>query len=931
VENNEFIDYSAEEEADIKADLEAAGATDIDAAYAEYSENWYGQRILTLAPTVIVSETLDESGYWTKEPTISEYAGENDPLVVESDAISYNGLSLLAYVLDYDGDKSTTNDRDVFLNIYNFEENSLTHSIMITSNDAAESNLHFERIGGKDGITYLSYLSDGEIEMFNISDNISNESVTKEAQTTGGTPYYYLVKTSDAGYIPETGIAGAYADGDYTGELEITGFDLRSNEDYFYVMFTENKTKLKDGVEPNTKEASLAENNIIETQIYMMRYDIANGMFTSPVQVTEDEGANYANVAFAVVDSGFVAMATRSEATTKMYDGAMISSADSENSSLRMITFTPDSSVEARNAVIDDITAGTDVYSSIEIYNGGIETIDGITVSVTDDNGNVLTPSYGYDTDGETKLTSISLIGGQYKTVSFAVPVAENEASAGFKAVVKDKDGNELDTISLSKEAQRKADVTSFNAEITDRGVISFNAVAINNEQVASGDDKFTISAGDKVIYSTDVASIAPEDEVTISDSFEVDYDELFESVKNEDGSVKADAELTASISGETSESTVSLYASIDQMARINAVQSVNFAADSSVSVAEGDFFDLNPEITVGEYNGRFADNNEEEIEAQGVEFTYISDNEEVAKVYANGYIEGVSEGKTTVTALLMPMRNTYSDDDYQDNYPTMPDEAIKAYTFDVEVTESVEPTATPKRSSGGGGGGSSSVKATPTPAPTPAPTAEPSETAEPQETTGTSDRGYVNPFTDVKESDWFYDSVRYVYENNMFTGVEADKFEPQSNLTRAMLVTVLYRSEDEPEITESSGFKDVEAESWYENAVAWAESNGIVKGYSDTEFAPNDNITREQIAAIMFRFAQFKETVPEGEWAIQLDYADLADISDWASESVMYCKLNGIMLGNDNNEFKPSDNATRAEAAAIMQRFTEDLKTINE
>jgi hypothetical protein len=272
-----------------------------------------------------------------------------------------------------------------------------------------------------------------------------------------------------------------------------------------------------------------------------------------------------------------------------------------------------------------------------------------------------------------------------------------------------------------------------------------------------------------------------------------------------------------------------------------------------------------------------------------------------------------------------MPMRNTYSDDDYQDNYPTMPDEAIKAYTFDVEVTEAVEPTATPKRSSGGGGGGSSSVKATPTPAPTPA------STAEPQETTETSDRGYVNPFTDVKESDWFYDSVRYVYENNMFTGVEADKFEPQSNLTRAMLVTVLYRSEDEPEITESSGFKDVVAGSWYENAVAWAESNGIVNGYSDTEFAPNDNITREQISAIMFRFAQFKETAPEGEWAIQLDYADLADISDWASESVMYCKLKGIMLGNDNNEFKPLDNATRAEAAAIMQRFTEKLKAINE
>ena len=115
--------------------------------------------------------------------------------------------------------------------------------------------------------------------------------------------------------------------------------------------------------------------------------------------------------------------------------------------------------------------------------------------------------------------------------------------------------------------------------------------------------------------------------------------------------------------------------------------------------------------------------------------------------------------------------------------------------------------------------------------------------------------------------------------------------------------------------------------ESYYEKAVVWAKENGIVTGYSDTEFAPDDNITREQIAAIMYRFAQFKKTAPEGAWAIRLDYADLGDICDWAVEAVMFCKLKGIMLGNENNEFKPDNDATRAESAAIVERFIESSK----
>ena len=138
------------------------------------------------------------------------------------------------------------------------------------------------------------------------------------------------------------------------------------------------------------------------------------------------------------------------------------------------------------------------------------------------------------------------------------------------------------------------------------------------------------------------------------------------------------------------------------------------------------------------------------------------------------------------------------------------------------------------------------------------------------------------------------------------------------------MLVTVLYRIEKEPSSAENT-FEDIESGSYYEKAVGWANANGIINGVSDTAFVPNANITREQIAAIMFRYAKYKGTAPTGAWAIRLDYADTEDISDWAAEAVMFCKLKGIMQGKDGNLFAPKANATRAETAAILERYLQN------
>lgn len=186
----------------------------------------------------------------------------------------------------------------------------------------------------------------------------------------------------------------------------------------------------------------------------------------------------------------------------------------------------------------------------------------------------------------------------------------------------------------------------------------------------------------------------------------------------------------------------------------------------------------------------------------------------------------------------------------------------------------------------------------------------------------------WKNPFGDVSENDWFYENVKYVHQNGLMNGITNSTSVPYGNLTRAMLVTILYRAEGEPAVSGDIPFKDVDENAYYAAAVAWAESNGIVQGVSDTEFAPEENITREQIAAIMFRYAKYKGyDVSVGENTNILSYTDFDEISEYATETMQYAVGSGLINSNTDETLNPKDNATRAEFAAILQRFIEGNK----
>ena len=175
-------------------------------------------------------------------------------------------------------------------------------------------------------------------------------------------------------------------------------------------------------------------------------------------------------------------------------------------------------------------------------------------------------------------------------------------------------------------------------------------------------------------------------------------------------------------------------------------------------------------------------------------------------------------------------------------------------------------------------------------------------------------------PFTDLTQ-DWYMDSIRYVYEHELMYGTTDTTFAPDDALTRGMFVTMLYRMEGKPEATGNTSFTDVPANMYYAPAIAWASANGVVYGTSETAFSPEGKITREQMAAMMRRYASFKKLDTSAKADLST-FADASAVSAWATGDMQWAVASELLYGNNHNQLQPTANATRAQAAAILQRF---------
>ena len=381
-----------------------------------------------------------------------------------------------------------------------------------------------------------------------------------------------------------------------------------------------------------------------------------------------------------------------------------------------------------------------------------------------------------------------------------------------------------------------------------------------------------------------------------ITGRLDFEYTDLFgESVTNVDGNVSADTVLTASAGGVSAADSLSLYVSAEQMARLNAVQvAFKISEDEKVHLSAGSYFALSPEITSDGYDGRYEDNNETEIPAQGVKWMYFTADDSIAKVDQNGRIEGVSEGTTTVTALLVPADSVFDGTGYVSDYPTLPKEAIRTYSFEVEVT----------KAQGSSTGSGTSVPTKPEPTTPPEP---------------------VNPpesgFTDVEQSAWYSSAVEYVFDNGIMVGLSDTEFAPDADITRAMFATIVYRISGEQATASSCQFDDVADGMWYTEAIAWCAEKGIVLGVSDTEYDPDGVITREQMCAMLKRYIDY--TGAEYERVNdRVTFTDADSISAYAAEAVDEMAGYGIIHGRDTGEFDPKSGTTRAECATVVMNF---------
>ena len=195
-------------------------------------------------------------------------------------------------------------------------------------------------------------------------------------------------------------------------------------------------------------------------------------------------------------------------------------------------------------------------------------------------------------------------------------------------------------------------------------------------------------------------------------------------------------------------------------------------------------------------------------------------------------------------------------------------------------------------------------------------------DTTDPTEPTEPTEPEWENPYSDVSDGYWAYDAIRFVTEEELFQGVSGGGFAPELTMSRAMLATVLYRAAGSPAVTASAGFTDVPDGQWYSDAVNWAASEGIVNGVGGNRFAPDDNVSREQIATILYQYVLSTGETAEADASVLSGYGDSASVHSWAADGMAWAVGEGIITGKPGSLLAPTDSATRAEVATMLMRF---------
>lgn len=831
-----------------------------------YKEQWYGQRFLDVRINGSNSEMLR---------------------VVDTDAVSYNGLSLFAWTVDWDKNLTTTNDRDVFLQIYDFSENSFTHNIRITPESGTYASPKFGRTG--QGNTYLFYGAQGEgedhgqIMYLNISDIISNEQYTKVSEN--GSEYYTLQYENDADSyeLPDGTTVTVPAEtvtvqADIAAETDnITDYDVYVDSDgRMYLFWT--------GVVGSSREIFASMFNGTDTGDTSEDGDEEDAYWSEPFALTDGgENVYYSGIGASVIDN-----------TIYIGSGKGIYN-DASSSSLVLTKHEPYTEVSVGSVTLDKEypQAGDAVKITALVKNDGLlPEYDPVTVTFTR-NGE------------EIGTQQIQLIpGGDNVSVSVYTDMPEDISGTVFGAYIAGKDPV---TVSAKKGAQLVFDdgaVSYFKGDGYTEAHYAYTVSVENTGNDTSEEVIFTAySEDDTVLGEATVPSLAAGESTAVDMTLDIP-DSAYEIA---DGQGNAGITVRAAAGGEeilNFETTVRKQFDANAISLLTKVTGVRFENNGKYNLATEDEVQIQPDIIGAE---------EGQLKVKWLE----SSDENVAVIDYSNTILASEPGTATLTGIVVPYEDVITFDSAgnmtnADWRGLIPSEDM--ITVTVQVTVSEKGTEPEEPSQGGSGGhGGSSVKPE-----------NPSEPEEPEEPTEPENPSEIT-FSDTA-GHWAEKDIERLASEGIISGVGEGRFEPNGQITRAQFAQLLMNMNLVPSgDIEVPQFRDVNPDAWYSEAVTWAVSCGAAKGMGDGTFAPDAPITREQMAAMMNRFLKLAGI--EITAVTEKDFTDESAISDWAAADVKTLTEAGIINGRDDGRFDPENDMTRAESAAVICRVL-DIET---
>ncbi len=836
-----------------------------------YRDNWYGQKFLDLR--------LSDNAELTR--------------VAETAAMYYDGQAVFAWITDWDNDLSTLYDRDVFVQVYDFESKEFKHIIRVTDyvkteDDTAKVGTSgcFNPVFGRSA--YDSYLffgsmnegdEEGRINYVNL-DELTTDKLTKI--TDGGVNYY----------LPNNNVISKVINAKNVMDYDVSV----DSHGHIYLFYTD---AVNDSLQ--IMAAMLDDSGAAEID------DARDSRWSEPIRLTDvDENIYYTGLGAAIIND-------------IVYIGAGKANYDDEaDKSLVMLRHTPTADV-----LIDDVTVGK------EHFKAG----DHVEVTAILRNRDMLPDTKGvnvvYTVNGK-KVDEIfvdrTIPGGFSLDLKTQVEIPENPADITFGAFIDDGTGVET---TVENGANVVVDEQQF--EIVDSGEYIYKATITNDGGKAS--EPFAIKA---TYGETDVETL----DVPALESGEVRFIEMpIEIDENEFGAERNAATMSiAAVYNDENIAEKTVYVNNpyywDVADTIAKVTDVKF--DDVYTIQKGGNLEIQPVISG--------------VDAETLKVCWIGSSDSVpVEIDAANIVYGDVVGQATITGYLVPYADEFDFDkdgnaaiaDWRDRLPESSIVTVTALVNVVDETESTTEITTEattenasetttgetRRSSGGGGSSSSSASRTTT--------ATEAEADTEETTANTADNGTVDVTEENTEATtarfidiaghWAEDVIEKAASEGIVNGYEDNSFRPNNSITRAEFVAMLYNSglasTEYPEMLRE--FADVDYSEWYAKYLMWAVGNGIINGYDDNTFRGNNVITRQEMAVVVSKFIAFADK--DLESYADITFTDEANIAEWAKPYVDDISKKAVVKGDNYGNFNPSKDLTRAETAVIITNIKDN------